>query len=77
MNQSIKFTCPKCGGKECEIGEMWTVGSFWTRMFELHNRRFTYISCRKCHFTELYKIPKKNIGEILTFWQNKSDLTGL
>ncbi len=73
MNQSLKFTCPKCGSKEYEIGEMWTVGSFWTRMFEYHNRRFTYISCEKCHFTELYKISKKKINEVSSSSSGRSD----
>ncbi|MCX6255450.1 MAG: zinc ribbon domain-containing protein [Bacteroidia bacterium] len=65
MNQILKYTCPKCGNKQYEIGEMWTIGSFWTRMFEFHNRRFTFISCQRCRYTELYKIPKKNIGEVI------------
>ena len=63
MNQILKYTCPKCGNKQYEIGEIWTVGSIWTRMFELHNRRFTFVSCEKCRFTELFKVPQKNIGE--------------
>jgi predicted nucleic-acid-binding Zn-ribbon protein len=65
MNELIKYTCPKCGNKEYESGEMWAVGSFWTRMFELHNRRFTFISCTRCRFTEFYKISRKNIGDLL------------
>jgi predicted nucleic-acid-binding Zn-ribbon protein len=65
MNQIIKYTCPKCGSKQYEIGELWTVGSFWTRMFQIHNRRFTFISCQKCRYTELYKVPQINIGEVV------------
>jgi uncharacterized protein len=64
MNEIFKYTCPKCGNKLYEIGEMWTIGSIWTRMFEYHNRRFTYVSCGKCHYTELFKVKKKNIGEV-------------
>lgn len=67
MNEMIKYTCPKCGFKEYEIGEMWTVGSIWTRMFEFHNRRFTYVTCRNCRFTELYKISKEKIAEVINF----------
>jgi uncharacterized protein len=63
MNQLLRYTCPKCGNKEYEIGEMWTVGSIWTRLFEVHNRRFTFISCQRCRFTELFKTTQKNIGE--------------
>jgi predicted nucleic-acid-binding Zn-ribbon protein len=67
MNEIIKYTCPKCGGKEHELGEMWTVGSFWTRIFEFHNRRFTYITCKICRYSELYKVPMKEIGEVINF----------
>ena len=64
MNQILKFTCPKCGNKQYETGEIWTVGSIWTRMFEFHNRRFTFVTCQKCRYTELFKTPHKNIGEV-------------
>jgi uncharacterized protein len=64
MNQVLRYTCPKCGNKQYEIGEIWAIGSIWTRMFEFHNRRFTYVSCLKCRFTELYKTPKKRISEV-------------
>lgn len=63
----LKYTCPKCGNKQYEIGEMWTIGSIWTRMFEVHNRRFTYITCQKCRYTELFKVSMKNIGEVFNF----------
>ena len=65
MNQILKYTCQKCGNKQYEIGEIWAVGSFWTRIFEIHNRKFTFLSCQKCKYTELYKVPQKNISEII------------
>ncbi len=64
MNQVLRYTCPKCGGKQYEMGEMWTIGSIWTRLFEVHNRRFVFISCQRCRFTELFKTSLKNIGEV-------------
>jgi uncharacterized protein len=70
MNQEqlLRYTCPKCGHKLYELGEMWTIGSFWTRMFEYHNRRFTYVSCQKCRYSEFYKIPKKSIGDVFNMF---------
>ena len=69
MNEIMKYTCPKCGSKQYEAGEIWTIGSFWTRIaarfsFALHNRRFTFVSCQRCSYTELFKTPQKNIGEV-------------
>lgn len=66
-NKVIKYTCPKCGNKEYEIGEMWAYSSFWTKILQLHTRRFTFISCLSCRYTEFYKIPKKEIGEVINF----------
>jgi uncharacterized protein len=67
QDQILKYTCPKCGNKQYEIGEMWTIGSFWTRIFEYHNRRFTYVSCTHCRYTELFKIARKEIGNVFNF----------
>ena len=65
--QVLKYTCSKCGKKEYEIGEMWTFSSIWTKIFELHSRRFTYLTCQNCRYTEIYKVPKKKIGEVINF----------
>ena len=65
MNQIAKYTCTKCGNGQYETGEIWTVGSFWTRIFEIHNRKFSFLTCQKCKYTELYKVPERNIGEMI------------
>jgi predicted nucleic-acid-binding Zn-ribbon protein len=58
MDQILKYSCPKCGNKQYEIGEMWTFSSIWAKIFELHTRRFTFLSCQNC---------KKKIGEVINF----------
>lgn len=63
MNELYKYTCPKCGNKQYEIGEMWAIGSIWTRLFEIHSKRFTYLTCQKCRYTEFFKTSRKNIEE--------------
>lgn len=67
MDQVLKYVCPKCGYKQYEIGEMWAYGSFWTKIFQLHTRRFTFLTCRNCAYTEFYKVSKKKIGEVINF----------
>jgi len=66
-DQVIKYTCPKCGNKQYELGELWAFSSFWTKLFELRTRRFTFVTCQSCKYTELYKVPKKEIGEVINF----------
>jgi uncharacterized protein len=67
MGQVLKYVCPKCGNKQYEIGEMWAYGSFWTKLLQLHTRRFTFLSCMNCRFTEFYKVSKKEIGEVINY----------
>lgn len=64
----MKYTCPKCGRRTCEIGEIRTASSFVTRIFNIQNRRFTSVTCTNCKFTELYNVPSKKIGDILDFF---------
>jgi len=67
MGEVIKYTCPKCGSKQYEIGEIWAFSSFLAKMFQIHSCRFTNITCQNCRYTELYKVPKKKIGETINF----------
>ena len=67
MDQMIKYKCPKCGQTRYTVGEIWTAGTILVKILGFENRRFTYISCEMCHFTEFYKIPKKKLGEVLNF----------
>jgi uncharacterized protein len=67
MNQILKYKCPKCGSSQYDIGEIWTVGSSFARIFGFHDRRYTSVSCQNCFYTEFYKVPKKKIGETLNF----------
>lgn len=61
----IKYTCPKCGNRIADIGEIRTTGSFITKIFDIQNRRFTSVTCNRCRYTEFYHLPRKKIGEIL------------
>ena len=67
IDQVLKYTCPKCGGKTYKVGEIWAFGSFWTKLLQLHTRRFTFINCENCKYTELYKVPKSELGNVINF----------
>jgi uncharacterized protein len=70
--QILRYTCPKCGNKEYEIGEMRTKGKLWTSIIDFYGKRFTFVTCKQCRFTELYRVPMKKLSETLNF---KSDRT--
>ena len=67
MNNPIKYSCPKCGSRICEIGEIRTTGSFITKILDIQNRRFTSVTCAGCKYTEFYNVPSKKLGDILDF----------
>jgi predicted nucleic-acid-binding Zn-ribbon protein len=69
MNQ-YKYICPKCHNRQYEKEEIRTTGSMLTKLFNIQNKRFTTISCTRCHYTELYKVPSGKFGDVVDFFFN-------
>lgn len=67
----IKYTCPKCGGKEYKLSEMRAHYSLMSIFNSFGYRVFTTVTCRRCHYTEFYRIPLRKISESFIFQQNK------
>jgi len=53
--QHQNWSCPKCNHKEYEVGEIRVTGSFWTKIFNVQNKKYSSVSCSKCSYTEFYK----------------------
>ena len=68
--QRLKYTCPKCGHKQYETGEMRATGSFMTKLFNIQNRKFTTITCQQCKYTEFFAMPSNQFGNVLDFFTN-------
>ena len=68
--QSLKYTCPKCGYKQFETGEMRATGSFVTKLFNIQNRKFTTITCKQCSYTEFFAMSSNQLGNVLDFFTN-------
>jgi len=66
--QIRKYSCPKCGSRMHEVGEMYASGGFWQKIFDLDNRKFTTVTCKKCRYTELFAVPAKKLGTVLDFF---------
>lgn len=60
-----KQPCPKCGGKEFEMAEVYVAGSLMERLFSVENQKFTTLTCVKCKYTEFYKVPLKRARNVL------------
>lgn len=61
------WRCMKCESEQYESGEMRVSGGFWSRMFDVQNKKFSTISCMACGHTEIYKRTSSTAGNILDF----------
>ena len=62
------YSCPKCGNRHFDTDEFRATGGFWTKVFDIQNKRFTTVTCTKCSFTEIYKTKSSGIGNVFDFF---------
>ncbi|WP_418930353.1 zinc ribbon domain-containing protein [Gilvimarinus xylanilyticus] len=68
--ESKAWTCIKCETKTYEEGEMRVSGGFWSRIFDVQNKKYVTISCAGCGYTEFYKKPSSMAGNVFDFFTN-------
>lgn len=66
----LKYSCPKCKHPYFETGEVRASGSFWTKIFDIQNRKFTSVTCKRCRYTELYNVESNKLGNVFDFFTN-------
>ncbi|AKJ37209.1 MULTISPECIES: zinc ribbon domain-containing protein [Methanosarcina] len=64
MSKDIHFICPKCGNTTYETGEIRTTGGFLSKIFDVQNKRFTHVTCKRCKYTEFYQTNSSMLGDI-------------
>jgi predicted nucleic-acid-binding Zn-ribbon protein len=64
MSETINFTCPKCGNTSYEIGEISTTGDLLTKILDVHNKKFTHVTCERCRYTEFYQADSSMLEDI-------------
>ncbi|GAL78633.1 hypothetical protein JCM19274_1097 [Algibacter lectus] len=64
------YTCPKCGNKEFETGEMRATGGRWSKIFDIQNKKFTSVTCKRCTYTEFYKAKTSALSNIFDLFTN-------
>ncbi len=63
------WVCPKCGCLEYDKDRFQATGGNFAKIFDVQNKKFITISCKKCGYTELYKANSSmgmNIFDFLT-----------
>lgn len=66
--KTLRYTCPKCGHGQYDVGEIYAVGSMITKIFNIQNRKFTTVTCKRCTYTEFYKTEMKKISNVFDFF---------
>ena len=61
------FICPKCQNHQYEAGQLRAAGGFLSKLFDVQSRRFTTVSCTRCHYTEIYRADSSMLGNIFDF----------
>ncbi len=64
----LKYTCPKCGHRDYEIGEIRVTGSFLAKIFDVQNKKFSSVSCKKCSYTEFFKADSSTLSSVFDFF---------
>ncbi|KKM90891.1 zinc ribbon domain-containing protein [Pseudoalteromonas sp. AS71] len=62
------WSCPKCNNNEFDTGEIRVSGGFWSRIFDVQNKKYTAVTCSRCSFTEFYKGSSSTLGNVFDFF---------
>lgn len=65
-----QYVCPKCNHTEFENDQFQATGGDFSKLFNVQNKKFITISCKKCGYTELYKAKTSEGMNILDFIMN-------
>lgn len=64
------YKCIKCGCEEFESDQFQATGGNFAKIFDIQNKKFITVSCKKCGYTELYKSNTEAGMNILDFLMN-------
>ena len=67
MAAPTMWKCPRCECPGREVGEIRVSGGFWSSFFDVSSRRFNTVSCKRCGYTELYKMDISGTSQIIDF----------
>ena len=62
------WSCPKCKNTNYNTGEIRVSGGFWSRIFDVQNKKYTAVTCEQCSYTEFYKSKSSTLGNVFDFF---------
>ena len=66
MDQN-QYRCPKCGYDQFDHDQFQATGGNLAKIFDVQNKRFITVTCRRFGFTELYRGQTSDGWNILDF----------
>ena len=58
------YVCPKCSHTIYESGRFRATGSFLAKIFDVQGKRFTTVTCQRCHYVEIYQADSSMLEDI-------------
>lgn len=68
METKKQFVCAKCGHTEFTHDQFQATGGNFAKIFDVQNKKFITVSCRRCGYTELYRQETDDGWNILDFF---------
>lgn len=66
----MTYECPKCKNTTYAVGEMRATGGALSKIFDVQNKKFTSVTCKKCSYTEFFKSKTSAISNIFDLFTN-------
>lgn len=63
-----KWKCPKCGNTEFDADRFQATGGGFAKVFDVQNKKFSTVTCRKCQYTEIYRADTSALMNIFDFF---------
>lgn len=62
------YECPKCHNKTFKTDQMRATGGFFSKIFDIQNKKFTTVTCERCTYTEFYKTKTSGLSNVFDFF---------
>lgn len=66
----MEYRCMKCGNDTYETDQFQATGGNFAKVFDVQNKKFTVVSCKRCGYSELYKKQGSAGWDIFDFLTN-------
>lgn len=68
--KTMNYKCPKCDNTTYEVSEMRATGGTWSKIFDVQNKKFSSVTCKKCSYTEFYKAKTGALSNVFDLFTN-------